>query len=625
MRDFGLERDYETMKVSKGEKSEGIAFAQSTVLGTKTDSADFEWNSLSPIGAKGLKLFESCKGSVLRGTIIALPAVATGITTFLQDDSGVIVRIGLYNFVPGKMNRLDSTEYVRNRLRSGTKVEIAEPFTKIFFDGNRGVRIDDPREFRIEEGHSSDLASARHKGNDFFRKKQFQAAVESYTSGLQQESLIPTLLSNRAQAFINLERWADGLADAAASLTIRPGCEKTLHRYQKATKQVLAQQEQSKSAALRVVLEPNSWHSPEVTTPSPHSLEQLKNEGNEAFKNRDYERAIETYTTALLASDGNVRAVLGNWSQASLELRCYHEALAAAAASMRIWTDDKAIYRLCKALAQLNETELAMDLLQYYGGSAPGLIDLKSALFEYASVLPLGDNDRAMMASPPMICPDWASTSIETFYDSAKGRGIRARDPVPSDCLLIVETPLSVQTSDDEGFSFTYDQNRTMHDKAQALLQASIMNRIQRDQLLSERMSYLYDGTTPPPLVKLQDLLNSVGVANAPLLLPPRPDFFSSKCPPLTANQIRSILSINSFGSVDPTASHQQSLAKKESLIYSAVSMFNHSFEPNCLIVPYSGSSRAVVTCRAVKEGEELTISYHKDPNVLKEKWGIKR
>jgi tetratricopeptide (TPR) repeat protein len=458
----------------------------------------------------------------------------------------------------------------------------------------------------------------------------YEAAVESYTSGLRPESLVPTLLSNRAQTFINMERWPDALADSAASLTIRPSCKKTLLRYQKALKQVLAQHEQSKSTSLRVILEPTLWHSLDNVKPSTKTSEQLKVEGNEAFKCLDYSRASDLYTSALLASDVNVRAVLGNWSQASLELKCYHECLAAAAASLRIWTDDKAVYRLCKALAQLNEVDLATSILLCYNGSAPGLgelrSELKSSISYYNEVHSSDDNGKVILVSPPKICPDWVSNHIETFSDTSKGRGIRARDSLPSHCLLMIETPLALASSNtekDKSTSYTLDQNRRMNDTTRTLLGESILNQIQRDQLLSERISNLYDGTAPRPLVDIQDLLNSIGVANAPLLLPPRPEFFLSKSQTLTAERVRNILDINSFGSVDPTKPSHPSSSKKETLVYSAVSMFNHSFDPNCLILGHGGSSRAVVTTRAVENGEELTISYHSDPDVLKQKWGI--
>jgi hypothetical protein len=142
MIDMQTERAYEEMKTRKGKGMELFEINTSTVLTTKTTTSAFQWQNLSPIDVKDLKMFEPCKGHVLRGTLITeitVPSVVKGITTFLQGDSGAIIQIAIYNYVPGKMSRLNETEYVRKHLPKGTRVLIAEPFTKIFVDGNRGV------------------------------------------------------------------------------------------------------------------------------------------------------------------------------------------------------------------------------------------------------------------------------------------------------------------------------------------------------------------------------------------------------------------------------------------------------------------------------------------------------
>ncbi|KAL7545654.1 hypothetical protein ACHAWF_009005 [Thalassiosira exigua] len=625
MRDMQVEKEYMEMKKSEGKKNEAIEFHKSTVLGTKVDSSDFQWHSLSTIGVGDLKLFESCKESVLRGILIATPVVMTGVTTFLRDDVGGIVQIGLYNFVPGKMSRLKSNEYVRNHLPKGTRVEIAEPFTKIFLDGNRGVRIDNPNEFRIEGGYRGDVASAREEGNQLFKENMYFAASETYIAGLQNDTLVATLLSNRSQAYIKLEKWADALADAAASLTIRPSVEKTYLRYQKAL-QGLNQQGLDKDELLHVALKPTRWE--RGTGKGNQDPDGLKLRGNTAFKCGDFERAIEIYTSALLFSKEDVRAVLSNWSQSSIMNELYHEAVAASAASLRIRADDKAVYRLCTALAQLNETKLSMDILHCYGGSAAGLEDLKSNISRYSTALV--HTGMRFMETSREISPDFASDNIESFWDPKTGRGIRAAKSMLPGHLILIESPLAASFADlksDKSLSFTIDHGRTVNDKAQSLLESTIMNRMRRDQLLSQRVDNLYDGKTSRPLVSIKDLLKTMGVSNAPLLLPPWPEFFENKVPALSADRVRNILNTNSFGFYDREELNIEasSLSKKESHLYSAISMFNHSFTPNCMIRKLSGSSRAVVTCIPVEEGEELCISYHHDPEVLKRKWGIEK
>jgi len=146
---------------------------------------------------------------------------------------------------------------------------------------------------------------------------------------------------------------------------------------------------------------------------------------------------------------------------------------------------------------------------------------------------------------------------------------------------------------------------------------------MKRDQLLVERLSNLTDGKMPRPLVHMEDLVNSIIVGGAPLLLPPLPQYFSDNRS-LSTDQVRDILHTNSFGSFDDAnLALSGDVTKKGSKIYSALSLFNHSFTPNCALARSYGSSCAVLTLRNVNEGEELTISYHHDPEVLKRKWNI--
>jgi tetratricopeptide (TPR) repeat protein len=626
MFDMQTERAYEEMKTRKGEGKELFEIHTSTVLATKTSTSAFQWQNLSPIDVKDLKLFECCKGNVLRGTLITVPSVIKGITTFLQDDSGAVIQIAIYNYVPGKMSRLNETEYVRKHLPKGKRVLIAEPFTKIFVDGNRGVRIDNPREFRVEGADQSDISTAREEGNEFYKQKMYHAASESYITGLQNENLVPTLLSNRSQAHIKLEQWPQALADSAASLSIRPTCDKTYKRYHKALAEVMGEHP-SKTDVLNLVLDPTNWKSEQDYSKYSGSADGLKKAGNEAFKCQDYERAVASYTSALLVANKDVRAVLSNWAQAALQCDSYHEAVAASAAALRIWADDKAVYRLCMALANLNELELAVSILDSYDRStvSVSLKDLKSSLARCSKVLAGAGDGMTLLNSNSLFskfCPDFASGKIETFLHPVKGRGIRAIDAMPKGSLILIESPLAYSSTnavEEHLISLTFNQERTMNDKSQTLLESTIMQQMERNHLLARRIDNLYDGQASRPLLRVKDLLTSIGVANAPLLLPPWSQFFDEdRAPALPVERVRNIISTNSFGSID------EGELQKGTSLFAALSMFNHhSSNPNCMVLEYSGSSRAVVTCRAVKKGDEMCISYHSDPDVVKRKWGI--
>ena len=72
------------------------------------------------------------------------------------------------------------------------------------------------------------ISNLREQGNDFFKKGNFQKAVETYSSAItltdNASSFDPILLSNRASAFISLEKFEDGLMDAEVYISHRPNC-----------------------------------------------------------------------------------------------------------------------------------------------------------------------------------------------------------------------------------------------------------------------------------------------------------------------------------------------------------------------------------------------------------------
>lgn len=103
------------------------------------------------------------------------------------------------------------------------------PFKKILRDGSRGVRVDDPSDIELDcaikrtKLAPDDQIKLKEVGNKFAAKIQHDAASEMYTSALHQSmDDVPTVLSNSAQAFIGLQKWAPAINDAAASLTVRP-------------------------------------------------------------------------------------------------------------------------------------------------------------------------------------------------------------------------------------------------------------------------------------------------------------------------------------------------------------------------------------------------------------------
>ena len=89
---------------------------------------------------------------------------------------------------------------------------------------------DDTNSFPCVEKNDNVISttSLRERGNDFFKKGNFEKAVETYSSAItltdNTSSFDPTLLSNRASAFIRLEKFENALRDAEVYISHRPDC-----------------------------------------------------------------------------------------------------------------------------------------------------------------------------------------------------------------------------------------------------------------------------------------------------------------------------------------------------------------------------------------------------------------
>lgn len=195
------------------------------------------WKSLRSISATGLPLFQVATGRVLEGKLIVDPVVSVGITTILADDWGSIVQLGLYNALPGGASGGAAWGLATKKFSKGTRLRIAEPYLKIFRDGNRGVRVDDPADlgFDSDDMGQAGLSKTKEEGNALFAENHFHAASGAYWSGLKAGSGdVVVLLSNRAQALLKQERWTPALQDAAAAVLLDPAHKKSWLRYEAA-------------------------------------------------------------------------------------------------------------------------------------------------------------------------------------------------------------------------------------------------------------------------------------------------------------------------------------------------------------------------------------------------------
>ncbi len=136
--------------------------------------------------------------------------------------------LALFNLLPDGLHGDDSIPLASKFIPKRCTVHIVEPFLKVFRDGSRGLRIDDPSDIIVlsrddrAENEEEALSNAKMLGNKFVWKKMYLSAYEAYLAGLRRADLASTLLLNRSKALAMMGNWTDSLADAALSLTLQP-------------------------------------------------------------------------------------------------------------------------------------------------------------------------------------------------------------------------------------------------------------------------------------------------------------------------------------------------------------------------------------------------------------------
>lgn len=392
-------------RLKSNEIREIVSTSKNIVKEQQHVSDKFKTNRLKPLMIRDLKLFDSNVGTFIEGKLLIEPFTPmVGCTTIMEDKNGDVLLIALYNFLPDGVSGSDADAIASAKLPKGSTVRISEPFLKVFKDGSRGVRIDNASDITVVlqdkvTNKDESLEKAKANGNSYFQKKMYLAAIDSYVDGLRKAEFVPTLLSNRSQAFINMHDWKNALADAAASLTIRPGCKKTWCRYQKA----LGQLESDIDGNLKGVSKTRKLFETVLLARSSIDIginldkenidtsnaTLLKNEGNSAFKSGDFNKAVQLYSIALEIFGKTCRLLLSNWSLCCLNIGGVNDSLAGSAASLRIAFDEKALYRLCKSLTMLAEPSLSLALIENdHHKKSSKLIELRDT----ANVLAIGES-----------------------------------------------------------------------------------------------------------------------------------------------------------------------------------------------------------------------------------------
>lgn len=471
----------------------------------------------------------------------------------------------------------------------------------------------------------------------------FNAAIDAYLCGLKKtHNIVPTLLSNRSQAFIMMEDWPNAFADAAASLTIRPDSEKTWRRYNlaleklqnDALKEVVDKARSSRqilASVLQAHVATEIDEADDIPTSESSNVEILKKNGNNAFNIGDFKKAVKCYTKALIIGGEQCRALLSNWSLCALSIRGLNDCLASASASLRIAFNEKPFYQMGKALIILGEASLLSRIVRE-GRSTNNkeILKLCRVADNISNMMVSGsirDPMMTMEASNNDLLPYWHN-DIEIFDAGEKGRGVRAKVDIDEGQVVIIEHPVaSVETSSTQknpSFSQTFDEKEITSGNRRVICE-NIIWRSKKEKLLTTIVDKLYDGSVSQnkkPLVSFNELIPSL--TSTSLLLPSLYEYSSEEKEDervtLTAKQVQGLVSKNSHGNSDIVCQDGKFV-----VLYPAISMFNHSQYPTCGF-PFSvdGKVSILMATRHVKAGEELTVCYCLDEEKARSTWGVK-
>jgi hypothetical protein len=359
-------------------------------------------------------------------------------------------------------------------------------------------------------------------------------------------------------------------------------------------------------------------------------LLRLKNDGNTAFQQQKYAEAAKLYTSALVLFGETERALLSNWGFCCLSSQAHLDAIAASAASLRIRPEAKAFVRLAKAIHSLGQPELCVNILEQ-GDRA--LVEGSPATKEKDELLKDAKSNMKLFQSEdnhftlrelngPKYLPRWIG-NIETFDAGLKGRGVRAAKDLEAGELVLLEPPLASASMDSFEKSkeslYTIDKLE-FKDASHSFLCQAIMLRSQREAVLSRIVDCLFDGTNARPLTSLDDLMPNFSSSQA--FLPTHHEYYpGAEKVGFNSDRIDAIVSTNSHGTRSSVKDSEfLRLKGSDAALYPAVSMFNHSAKPNCYLDAASGCAKVIVNSN-VKAGEELSICYHPDENVVRRVW----
>jgi len=148
--------------------------------------------------------------------------------------------------------------------------------------------------------------SFKEKGNEFFKKGDFERAIENYTYATEMDPKNHIFMTNRSLCYASMKNWAKSLRDADKAIALKPDWEKGWYRRGVALASLGRHEEAM--AAFQKCIDMNS-SSKDYQQQYDQAKKDLykglskaeisKIEGNEFFKRGKIQEAIKKYTDAL--------------------------------------------------------------------------------------------------------------------------------------------------------------------------------------------------------------------------------------------------------------------------------------------------------------------------------------
>jgi len=153
---------------------------------------------------------------------------------------------------------------------------------------------------------SKEADKMKEKGNEEFKKKNYEKAIEYYTYATEMDPNNHVFYTNRAMCYAAMSKWDKSLRDAEKAISLKKDWEKGHYRRGVALQNLGRMQEAVQAFAECVKLAPGSADFQKAYDQAKKEMfkgltepEILKLEGNDLFKTGKIDDAIKKYTQAL--------------------------------------------------------------------------------------------------------------------------------------------------------------------------------------------------------------------------------------------------------------------------------------------------------------------------------------